>query len=307
MSTATLPMLNCLVEEYTNRDDWLKARMRGVGASDTAAILGEGYEDQSAVTVWDSKKNPPREIDPVKLKRFNVAKRLEPAMRGIFADETGWPCESPGEFTIYRNPDHRWLFATLDGLTEHPDYGPCVVELKDVGGHNRKEWKEDEPPLKFSIQVQHQLAATGLEHGFIQGLIGRVPVIKHVSRNQRFIDAMLGRLEQFWGYVERGELPPIDASVATGRILAKLWPEDSGATVVLPAESADWDSQLTEAKEAIKAAEARKLAAENLIKAAIGEASFGDLPGGGRYSWKQQTRAEHFVKESTFRVLRRSN
>jgi predicted phage-related endonuclease len=117
--------------------------------------------------------------------------------------------------------------------------------------------------LKFAIQCQHQLAATGLEHAFIQGLIGRVPVIKHVPRNERFIDAMLGKLAEFWDYVERGELPPIDASAATGRILAKLWPEDSGATVVLPPESAEWDAALVKAKEDIKEAEARKLAAEN--------------------------------------------
>lgn len=302
MTTATL---NCIVEEHANREEWLKARMSGIGASDTAGILGEGYEDQSPVTVWDSKINEPREIDPVKLKRFKVAKLLEPAMRSIFADETGWPCESAGEFTIYRNPQNPWLFATLDGMTEHPDHGPCVVELKDVGFHNRKEWENDEPPLKYMIQVQHQLAATGLEHAFIQGLIGRVPVIKHVQRNERFIDAMMGKLAEFWDYVERGELPPIDASVATGRILAKLWPEDSGATVVLPAAAAEWDAALTKAKEDIKEAEARKLAAENLIKAAIGDASYGDLPGGGSYSWKQQSRKETVVKASTFRVLRR--
>src|SRR4051812_25601533 len=89
--------LNCTIEEHATREEWLRARMKGIGASDTAAILGEGYEDQSPITVWDSKRNEPREIDPAKLKRFNVAKRLEPAMRGIFTDETGWPCESAGE------------------------------------------------------------------------------------------------------------------------------------------------------------------------------------------------------------------
>lgn len=303
--------LNCIVEEYTSRDAWLRARMRGIGASDTAGILGEGYEDQSPITVWDSKVNEPREVDPVKLKRFKVAKLLEPAMRSILSDETGWPCESAGEFTIYRNEQNPWLFATLDGLIEHPDYGLCVAELKDVGQHNRKEWENEEPPLKYAIQCQHQLAATGLEHAFIQGLIGRVPVIKHVPRNERFIDAMLGKLAEFWDYVARSELPPIDASAATGRILAKLWPEDSGATVVGPPESAEWDAAITKAKEDAKDAEARETANANLIKAAIGNASFLDLPGGGRYSWKQQSRrvtCKHcgeVISDSSFRVLRR--
>ena len=297
-------MLNCLIEEHGSREEWLLARMKGIGASDTAGILGEGYEDQSAVTVWDSKRNAPREVDPRRQKRFNVAKRLEPAMRDILSDELGFPCRSAGEFTIYRNPDFPWLFATLDGLIEHPDYGLCVAELKDVGAHNRKDWECDEPPLKFSIQNQHQLAATGLQHCFTMGLIGREPVVKHVERNERFIDAMLAKLEEFWGYVERGELPPIDSSLATGRILAKLWPEDSGMTVLLPPESVEWDRDLQKARADRKDAEARETAAENLIKAAIKDASYGEC-GDIRYSWKTQSRKEVLQKACTFRVLRR--
>lgn len=308
ISTSNLP---CIVEDYQNRDEWLLARMSGVGASDVAAILGEGYKDQSPLTVWDSKKNPPREVPPEKLKRFQIAKRLEPAMRAIFTDETGWPCELPGEYTICRSREFPWLCASLDGLIEHPEYGLCVGELKDVGQHNRHEWENDEPPLKYAIQVQAQMATTGLPFGFCMALCGREPIIKAVPRNERFIDAMIGKLAEFWDYVERGELPPIDASAATGRILAKLWPEDSGATVVLPPAAAEWDAALTKAKEDIKEAEARKLAAENLIKAAIGDASYGDLPDGGRYSWKSQDRrilCKHcgeVLSDSTFRVLRR--
>lgn len=298
--------LDCLRDVYDSEPAWLEARRSLIGASDSAGIFGVGYADQSAVTVWDSKINPARQIDPAKLRKFKVGKLMEPALRAIFADESGMPCESPGEFTIYRHADIPWLGATLDGVTEHDEYGPCPVELKNVSNFARDEWDGDEPPLKFAVQCQHQMAVTGANHGFLLGLIGgNEPVIKTIERNDRFIDAMLKRLDEFWGYVERRELPPIDSSIATAQILAKLWPEDSGATVVLPAEAAEWDRELTEAKDAIKAAEARKLAAENQLKAAIGDATFGDLIGGGRYSWKTQTRAEHVVMESTFRVLRR--
>jgi putative phage-type endonuclease len=296
---------DCLLDRYSSEAHWLEARRSLIGASDSAGIFGVGYFDQSAVTVWDSKINAPRAIDQAKVRRLKVGKLMEPALRAIFAEESGQICVSPGDFTIFRRAEIPWLGATLDGLTEHDEYGPCPVELKNVSNFARDEWDGDEPPLKFAVQVQHQLAVTGASHGFLLGLIGgNEPVIKTIERNDRFIDAMLKRLEEFWGYVERRELPPVDSSVATAQILAKLWPEDSGATVALPPEAADWDHELSEAKEAIKAAEARKLAAENKLKAAIGEATFGEF-GGIRYSWKSQTRAEHVVKESTFRVLRR--
>lgn len=321
-----------IIDQYQDRESWLEGRRLGIGASDSAGILGEGYEDQSIATVWDSKINPPRAIDPKKEKRFNVAKRLEPAMRGIFTDETGLYCTTPGEFAIYRHADYPWLSATLDGWTQHPEYGHCPVELKDVGAHNRREWEEDEPPLMFNIQCQHQCLVTGSTHAFLMGLIGRMPKIKLVPRNDRFCDAMLARLEEFWGYVERKEIPPIDASAATGRILAKLYPKDTGATVVLPEDATRWAAEKIAAAAIRKEMEAIEQASDNLLKANIGEATYGEVPRmvneaeivaltratiltaaekasrelliPGRYSWKHQSRAEHTVKASEFRVLR---
>ncbi len=74
---------------------------------------------------------------------------------------------------------------------------------------------------------------------------------------------------------------------------------------MLPAEAADWTDEIEAAKEQIKSAEAMKTAAENRIKAALGDATFGLLPNGGLWSWKTQTRKEYVSPETTFRVLRR--
>lgn len=302
---ATTPF-RCIVREYSDRPSWLDGRRSVIGASDTAGIFGVGYHDQSPATIWDSKLNPQAD-DRKDDRRLTIGKLMEPALRAIFADETGLPCEPAGEFTIYAHPDLAWLGATLDGLTVHDEYGPCPVELKNVSNFNAREW-EDDPPLKFAVQVQHQLAVTGASHGFLLGLIGgNEPVVKVIERNERFIDAMLGRLTEFWGYVERKELPPVDASLATAGILSRLWPQDSGATIFLPAEAAEWDRELCEAKEDLKTAEARKVAAENKIKAAMGEASFAELPGSaGSYSWKTQNRKGFVVEPTSFRVLRRA-
>lgn len=298
--------MDCIIDRYLNEADWLAARQSRIGASDTAGIFGVGYADQSGATVWDSKLRPPEEPTPAKRKLFKIGKMMEPTLRAIFTEETGLPCESLGDFTICTHPDLPWLGASLDGVTEHPEHGPAVVELKNVSNFAREEWDSDEPPLKYGVQVQHQLAVTGCARGYLLGLIGgNEPIVKVIDRNERFITAMLARLEEFWGYVQRRELPPVDESRATSQLLAKLWPRDNATSILLPAEATEWDRELTEAKAAIKAAEAVKTAAENKLKAALGENAYGDLPGGGSYSWKTQERKAYIVEAGTMRVLRR--
>lgn len=296
-------------ESYLDRHSWLAARRSMIGASDTAGIFQVGYASQSPVTVWDSKvSDRQQEFDEGLQRRMRIGKLMEPTLRSIFGCETGLHVADPGEFTIFRNCETQWLGATLDGVTDHDEFGWSPVELKNVNNFNRKDWEGDEAPLKFQVQCQHQLAVTGATHGFLLGLVGGDdPVIKTIERNDRFIAAMLQRLADFWGFVERKEMPPIDESLATAQLLAQLWPQDSGAAVQLPDEAVEWDRELMEAKEAIKAAEACKTQAENKLKASIGEAAIGLLPHGGSYTWRSQDRKEYVCKATSFRVLRRSD
>lgn len=280
-----------------NREDWLQARRRSIGASESAAIFGLGYASQSPLTVWASKVHGEENFQETQ--RMKIGKLIEPALRTIFADQNGIDCESPGEFSIYRNPDYPWLGATLDGLALHPDHGPVPVEMKNVDFFQRAEWEAGEGPLKYQIQVQHQLAVTGAPYAYLFGLIGgNTPVTIPVPRNDRFInETLLPTLESFWGYVQRQEMPPVDGSEATARMLRTIWPRDNGVAVQLPSEARDWDAELTLVKNEIKCSEERKRLIENKIKAAMGEATYGEIPGGGRYCWKEQV-AQHKAKEA---------
>lgn len=325
-TTAQLAPVVC-----NDRHEWLRQRQAVIGASDSAAILGCGYADQSPMTVWHSKIADEVIDDPKKAKLFRVGKLMEPSLRLIFADETGLPCDPAGEFTIYRHPDVPFVGATLDGCTVHDEWGFCPVELKNVSNFNRHDWQDDDhPPLKFNIQCQQQMACTGATHAFLLGLIGgNEPIVKVIERNDRFIDALLKRLDEFWGYVQARELPPIDDKVATGQVLAKLWPKDNGRTVPLPDEAMQWAIDRELAKAVIKQCEGVCTLAENHIKAAIGEGTFGDLPNIAdglildaakerfskiveaaepelkpRYSWKEQSRKSYVVEATSYRVLR---
>ena len=116
---------------------------------------------------------------------------------------------------------------------------------------------------------------------------------------------MVAKLDEFWGYVERREMPPVDESEATAKALARIYPEDDGETVDLPIEASKWDEELEEIKARQKKVKEERTALENKIKAALGVATFGQLPDGGRFSWKLQERSGYTVKPTQFRVLKR--
>lgn len=317
-------LFDSIVEEYESESDWLEARKSFIGASEVAAIFGVGYASQSPITVWASKTDGPRqEIPAEQLRRMNRGKKLEPIIAGEFEQETGLTAIDPGDFTVYRHLEFPWIAATLDRYTIHDDFGPVPVELKAVNGRFRGDWDTDEePPLKYLVQVQTQMAVTGTSHCYLVGLIGGDEVVvRLLERNQRFIEAMIPKLREFWGYVQRNEMPPVDDSEATRAMLGLIYPHDTGLEIDLPADFIDLDRELLEIKAQIKTLETRKDGIENKLKAAIGAATRGCLPSGS-YSWKAQTRttidaeslraefpaiAEQFSKVSSFRVLRRSN
>lgn len=301
----------CMVETYLDRAGWLAARKSMIGASDSAGIFGVGYSDQCPASIYLDKRRADDADDADDAdKRLKIGLIMEPALRSIFEMETGLHVHHTDGFTIFRHKEIRWLGATLDGWVKTREHGWCPVELKNVSNFNRSDWEDDqEGPLKFMVQVQHQLAVTGAQAGYLMGLIGgNEPKVIKLPRHEEFIQGMIARLGEFWNCVESGIVPPVDEAEATGRALSKLWPQDSGEAIDLPVDASEWDVELVELKTKMKADEARKTFLENKIKAALGTAAIGRLPGGGSYTWK--TQVEHHqpreAKIITKRVLRRS-
>jgi predicted phage-related endonuclease len=118
---------------------------------------------------------------------------------------------------------------------------------------------------------------------------------------------LTGELKRFWASVLTKTPPPVDGSEATTDALKRLYPHDDGETIALPMEANDWDLSLQCAKRQVTTWEADVRKHQNKIKAALGTATTGDLPGGGSYTFKDQT--NHYEAkeawETTFRVLRR--
>lgn len=297
----------CSLEIFSERSAWLEGRRQSIGASDAAAILGEGYADQSPITIYADKRGEILADADAEPDRLRIGRMIEPTLRKIFRAKTRKNCYAVPAFSILRNRALPWLSASLDGYAIDSDLGPCPVELKNVSGFNWREWRDDDRPLKFEIQCNHQMLVTGARAVFLFGLIAySTPIVKVIERNQRFIDALLRQLERFWNYCQRGECPPVDDSLATGRVLAAIYPEAGDAEpITLPDAAADWDRDLQSAKLAEAEAKRKRLALENRFKAAIGSATLGILPDGGRYQWKTYHRDGYTVGPQDVRALHR--
>lgn len=285
-------------------DDWLATRKSMIGASESPSILGEGYADEGPYTIWAKKTGLMPDKPDNELLWYG--RKMQPITLERFTIETGLPVRDLGEFTIQRHPTISWLGATLDGVTEERDGTLAVVEAKNIGHYGAKEWSAPEPPLRVMIQCQHQMAVTGYTKAYAVATVGGNRLkFRPIERHDRFIAAMIERLEEFWALVLDGKPPELDYTEATRIALGSIYANDNGQTILLPPEALDWDRQLQRVKRHIKVLEKFKTGFENAIKAAIGENSYGELPDGTgeMYSWRSYEVSEHVVSAHSAKPL----
>ena len=283
------------------RAEWLAERRTGIGGSDAAAIMGVSPW-RSAYALWAEKTGLAPVEDTEESEAMEWGRRLEPLVAEKFSEVTGRQI-APGA-GIVRHPRHEFMLATLDFNQQCPERGPGVLECKTLGFFRSDEWNE-EPPLHYQIQVQHYLAVTGREWGSFAALIGGQRFVWcDVPRNDGFISALEEECAAFWERVKLGDPPPIDGSRSTAAALKRLYPKDSGQTIVLPAEASAWHDEIETAKAEIDRWTEIRLAAENKLKAAIGDATEAYVPGGPRWTYKLQRKKETTQAACEYRVLR---
>ncbi len=290
--------------DYVTKGNWLAHRPEFVGASDSPSLFDEGYENQNEYSLYAEKaEGVPQSL--ASTEAMEVGTAIEPAIRCLFEDRTAMEVIKTPPYRVVYSGHAGYIGCTLDGeVIDHGERG--VWEAKNVSEYEANKWRGEDPPLRVQVQVQHQMLCTGYAFGYAAGLLGGNRLVwRRIERNESFIAALCIRLRYFWGSVQRKVPPAIDGSRATRETLKRLYPHDTGEMVALPSEAEDWDDELVDAKKKISEWEERETCAANKIKAAMGTASIGVLPGAGRYTYREQTRKAHAVKESTFRVLRR--
>lgn len=289
------------------RQKWLIQRQSGIGGSDAASALGLSPW-KSPLALWSEKTGLVDAPDLSEIEFVEWGNILEPAIASKYEIVTGRKLLDPGRFAIRTSTAYPHMLCTLDRIidatNEKYGTGQGDLSIKNTGAYKRKDW-EDEPPLPYQVQLQHEMCVTGLQWGSFAVLIGG----NHfawcdVPRNERFISYLIEREAEFWDRVMRGDPPPADASDSTKECLLRLYPKDTGESRALPLEASEWMERRRALKSDEKRIQEELQAIDNSIKAAIGEASIGLLPDGSGFSWKAQTRKGYTVAETTCRILR---
>lgn len=295
------------LETFPDRNSWLSARRTGIGGSDTAAALGVNPW-KSPSELWAEKTGMVEPDDLSEVEAVEWGLRLERPVGEGYASRTGREVafSPPNSFRRHDNCD--FLFASPDAFQIDRPNDPLGLDLGDLQIKTASAFKasdfKDDFPLYYQVQVQTELAVTGLDWGTLAVLLGGQKLMWFdVERNDDFIAVMIERLAEFWKLVETKTPPPVDGSEATARALSKLYPRERGDEVFLPTEAADWDVELAYIREKTSELEAREKLLKNQLKALIGNASYGVLPNGYRWAWKMRHRSA--TGPCDYRELRR--
>jgi putative phage-type endonuclease len=262
-----------------DRAEWLAQRQAGIGSSDIAGVLGQSTW-ASPYSVWWSKVGPVTDDEPTEQMKWGI--RLEPVICEAWSERTGIATTRIG---LCRSVDRPWQMATPDRLTA--DGG--LLETKTASAYDIDEWDDDTIPLKYLLQITHQMDVLGVDHGYLALLLGGSDFrVWDVPLDGEIVGIIRERGAAFWQLVESRTTPPTDGHDATTTAIKRRWgiPDDPEATVVL---DADWIRRLND-RELLKVdiAVATKACTgiDNALREAIGAATHAVAAGLAVATWK---------------------
>jgi putative phage-type endonuclease len=275
-----------------DRLDWFTLRKSYLGASKAAAVLRmspwqsplEIYLDATAPSIDDSESGA-----------MHWGSTLEPVIAEEYRLRTN--------FDVYRDPVMRihplypWMSASIDRLVVN-DGCVWILEIKTANAFSRGEWGPDgtdEVPKHVYVQVQHQMAVTGLKVAQVAALIGGSDFrVFNIPRHEGVINAMLPALEDFWNKNVLALKPPDPFHNSD---FALRWPNSSSIEREANVEISQVYHELDAARAEEDAATERKKGLENRIKAYLADADTLTMDGVKLVTWKTSkagTRAFRF-------------
>jgi len=176
--------MNNLVQQSK---EWLEFRQNKIGSSDAPVIM-EVSPWKTQFQLWEEKIGVRKQYKTEAMQR---GLELENKARSVFETKTNL-CMLP---EVINHPQFDWMIASLDGI----DIGrKHIVEIKCAGSQDHSLAKEGKVPEKYYPQIQHQLEVCGLEMAYYFSFDGEDGVIVEVEKDQKYIDEMVVKEEEFW-------------------------------------------------------------------------------------------------------------
>ncbi len=248
-----------------NTPEWLAARKVTIGSADIPVIAGESPHKSAYTLAAERLGLIPEIIDAETQELFDIGHLMQPVLLALYEHKTGrHPKAAP---TWRSHPQYPWATASLDGTAP-------VKRVVEAKWTHSKRWRSgDRVPGDVQLQVQWQLFVVGWDVADVIVLDHTTPRVEEVERDDAVIDDLLYFAREFMGYLERGELPPIDGSESTARTLRAKHPRDDGTWLPARPDLAVLTNELAEARATKRIAEDTERTVANALKAVIGDAS----------------------------------
>lgn len=207
-----------LVRDGTNDHEWLDARTLGITGSDALAAMGaDPRKQRTALWIEKTQGRIVEETEAMVMGRI-----LEDAVKRGFEWKSG--LEVLDSDALYRSVAWPWMLATPDGFVRDTNGRLGLFEAKTTTVYLEEDWANGNIPARAAAQTMHYLAVTGLPFAFVAVLIDNKVQYRHFERDEELIATLVAAEEEFWGYVQRREMPPITFAPDRGDVIDHLWP-----------------------------------------------------------------------------------
>jgi putative phage-type endonuclease len=202
--------MNTEIITPTSREEWLISRTKDVTSTEVAALFGLSPY-QTEFELWHRKRNGTIvELEPNE--RMAWGTRLQDAIANGIAQDRDLRIRPAPEYM--RLPDLR-MGASFDFfILDENDKPDGHLEIKNVDGLVFKQsWTENdddeiEAPPHIELQVQQQLAVSGLRYAILGVLVGGNRLVTiHRLPDPAIIEKMKARVVAFWAAVDAGIEP----------------------------------------------------------------------------------------------------
>lgn len=262
-----------------NRIKWLEERRKGIGGSDAAAVCGLSPWKTALEVYFEKIGELADQEENADMRRGTL---LEPVVRQMYADETGYEVEKPdGIVTCKKYP---FALANLDGRV--PAFGG-IAEFKT--SRDRRGWGDpgsDEIPQVYLLQAQHYLAVTGTDRCDVACLFGDFELgIYTILADPDFAELLMEAESRFWRDHVLARVPP---DPMTHNDIKLRWPKSRPITVPGAMKELEAAAVLSAVKDRIKTLEAIQDRCECILKTAIADNEAVEFAGTGDIlaTWK---------------------
>lgn len=270
-----------------------------------AVVLGCLSPFKSGYALWQEKAGrvPPTDLSQVEY--VNAGTYLEPALAEWARNKWDWKLRKVRRYLTHDSV--KGWGASLD--YEVVGEGMPPVEFKNADGFAfRDGWTVDGddilmPPLNYVLQLQHQIGATGADHGWIVACVGGNKLMRgRIERHEPTLQRIGEAIEAFWRGVEQGVEP---TWLADYEGVAEAYRYGTpGESVDLTADDdlPTLCAAYLDAKRVVEEAETALEMAKGRVAAKLGDAAKA-MATGYRISWPVIDRAEKVIPERIQKAL----